>query len=219
MSRSRSLNRRHRIILSAGIAASVAVHAVLFAAMRFDFEPLPERTADIAITPTHPVEFVPVPEEAIEVVPLAGAFTSPALAALADAGGGAADTPPIGTQAAPVASASSTAALTVPVVETGALPAYEQLTVMDPLSNVPVDPIAFSDLPEAETTAEAGEGDDGIEVYVPGSIGKAKRQWAKGIGDGESDDGRGSGLLIGVGRGGGHCPMPGRGRIPVSRIR
>ena len=219
MSRSRSLNRRHWTILSAGVAASIGVHALLFAIMKFEFQPLPERDTSIAFKPTHPVEFIAVEEEAIEVVPIVGAFTREASAQLADAGGGVADTPPVGTRAAPVASASSAAAQAVPVVETSALPAYEQLAVMDPLSNAAVDPIAFSDLPEAETRAEEDEGDDGIEVYVPGSIGKAKRQWAKGIGDGEAGEGSGSGLLIGVGRGGGHCPMPGRGRIPVSWMR
>ncbi|MCI0434162.1 MAG: hypothetical protein L0271_11080 [Gemmatimonadetes bacterium] len=212
-SRSRTLGKRHRRTLIASVIASGAVHAALFAAMKFEYEPLSAREAEIAAVAVKPVEFVPVDEEPIEVIRLRGAFTS---TAPMPEGGGAADTPPLGVEGASFTAAASAALLSEPLLVTGTEPAFERLTVVDPMTQAAVEPIAFADLPAAETAAEVEDGDDGVEVYIPGSVGKAKRQWAKGIGEDESGDGRGAGLSIGIGGGGGHCPMPGRGRIPVS---
>ena len=68
----------------------------------------------------------------------------------------------------------------------------------------------------------ASESDeDDIPIYVPGSIGQAKRNWANANGTGGGDAGEGSAIRIGFGgRGGGHCPVPGKGRLkpPVWKL-
>jgi hypothetical protein len=60
-------------------------------------------------------------------------------------------------------------------------------------------------MPAAEATAPAAAEND-VPLYVPGSIGKAKRQWAGGDGSGD----RAGGLRTFVIGSGGHCPVPGR---------
>lgn len=86
-------------------------------------------------------------------------------------------------------------------------PAFAELPVMDPLSNQVVQPIAFAELPVAETP-EIADDDFDLPLYVPGSIGAAKRGWAGSNGSpGTSKDGRGRIIVM---TGGGHCPVPGR---------
>jgi hypothetical protein len=91
--------------------------------------------------------------------------------------------------------------LTTPVAE-----AFEQLAVVDPLTNSEVQPIEFPELPAVETPAPAADAESDVPLYVPGSIGKAKRQWAGGDAVVEKRNGRG----FVVTSGGGHCPVPGR---------
>jgi hypothetical protein len=92
---------------------------------------------------------------------------------------------------------------TAPPAEVG--PAYDALEIIDPRRNVEATPVALTELPSLES-APAGGGDD-VPLYTPGSIGKAKRQWAAAAAP-EEEPGRFRGLVVG---GGGHCPMPGKG--------
>ena len=210
MNRSASLDRRHRRILFGGVSASIAVHAALFATLQFDIPQLGKRADMVAVLPAPEPE---QPEEEpmkTELIQIASA-SAPATAA---GDGGAASVPPQGVQAAGRLSiAASAAPVEAAIADFATKPAFEQLAVVDPMTRAAIRPVAFDALPAAETTAEGDDGDDGVPLYVPGSIGKAKRQWAKGMG--ESDAGNGGGIRIGIGLGsGGHCPMP--GRVPVS---
>jgi hypothetical protein len=85
-------------------------------------------------------------------------------------------------------------------------PAFASLPVMDPLSNDIVKPVAFADLPVADTP-EVEDDESGIPLYVPGSIGAAKRGWAGTNGTSPARESRGR---IAIVQGGGHCPVPGR---------
>jgi hypothetical protein len=96
--------------------------------------------------------------------------------------------------------------LPVPVMAPVADAAFEQLAVVDPLTNSEVQPVEFPQLPAVETPAPAADAESDVPLYVPGSIGKAKRQWAGGDAVVEKRNGRG---LVVTG-GGGHCPVPGR---------
>lgn len=96
-----------------------------------------------------------------------------------------------------------------PALATG--PAFEVMPVLDPLTGHTVQPVAFETL---EVASAPDTGDD-IAVYVPGSIGKAKRKWAGGDGAVERRDARNGGFVL-VG-GGGHCPVPGRVIPPIFR--
>jgi hypothetical protein len=209
MNRTASLDRRYRRILRGGVAASVLVHAALFASLRFEIPGL-EGESVIALVAPEQWEEPTVEQAPIELIQFAAASSSTAPAAEA----GAAALPPIG-EAGAATLQVATSAIEANITDVAAEPAFETLAVVDPMTNAAVKPIAFDALPAVTTTApgEAEAEDDGVEVYVPGSIGKAKRQWARGIG--EADAGSGPGGLRGViAIGGGHCPMP--GRVPVS---
>jgi hypothetical protein len=207
MNRTRSLDRRYRRILYSGLAVSAGVHAALIG-VGFD---APLLSGDTTIE----VERIAVEEfDAVEVVAIQPALTAPT-------GGEASDLAPAGpvsdaspspaarsAAASPVASAPPAPAPTVPEV------AFEQLTVLDPLSSAPIRPVEFTTLRVAVATLPVdsemnGQAEDDIEVYVPGSIGAAKRQW--GGTEASNTLGGGSGISIFAGGGsGGHCPMPGR---------
>jgi hypothetical protein len=206
MNRTTALDRRHRRVLVGGIAASVAVHAALFAILRFEV-PVLERTVAV-LTFEAPAETNRTVEEepALELLQLA-VLSEPHSSA------GAAALPPTGELAAATLAIAASSASIEATVTSVAEPAFETLAVVDPLTNAAIRPIAFDALPAVATTAEADEGDDGVEVYVPGSIGKAKRQWARGVGDADYGDGGRTRIGI-ISIGGGHCPMP--GRVPVS---
>ena len=210
MNRTASLDRRYRRILVGGVIASVLVHAALFASLRFEIPGL-ERDSVIALEAPEQWKEPTVEQAPIELIQFAAAASSTAPAAEA----GAAALPPIGEAGAATLQVATSAAIEANITDVAAEPTFETLAVVDPMTNAAVKPIAFDALPAVTTTAPAAAEaeDDGIEVYVPGSIGKAKRQWARGIG--EADAGVGTSGRRGIiAIGGGHCPMP--GRVPVS---
>jgi hypothetical protein len=208
MNRTASLDRRYRRILVGGVTASVLVHAALFALLRFEIPRL-EREAVIALETPEQWEEPTVEQAPIELIQFTAAASNTAPEA------GAAALPPIGEAGAATLQVATNAAIEATITDGAAEPAFETLAVVDPMTNATVKPIEFDALPAVTTTApaEAEAEEDGIEVYVPGSIGKAKRQWARGIG--EADAGVGTSGRRGIiAIGGGHCPMP--GRVPVS---
>lgn len=208
MDRTRSLDRRYRRILYGGLAVSVGAHAALLG-VSFDVPLLSDSTMEVA-------RIAPDPFDAIEVVPMeAIAFEAPAGAVIEALAAGPVDAAPA---AAPARSAASSPAASAPPVAAPVVAevAFEQLTVFDPLSSAPIRPVEFTDLPVAIASLPVdseldGEAGDDIEVYVPGSIGAAKRQWSGGTGT-TALAGEGGARIFGGGGSGGHCPMPG-GRI------
>jgi hypothetical protein len=210
MNRSRDLDRSYRRLLTAGLGVSALIHVGLLA-MKFTAPALPRPTSSVVFERVVPVVEEPIQQRTrvIQLIP-APATTSAAEAPILDAA-----------PAAP--SAASASATPVAVSETGsgapvpaaarAEVAYEKMPVIDPLSMGEVSPVVFTDLPVAATDPNALEdGEADVPLYVPGSIGKAKRNWAGGIGSNEIGNGRGA--FVVVGGGGGHCPMPGRGAAP-----
>jgi hypothetical protein len=90
--------------------------------------------------------------------------------------------------------------------------------VVEPVGSRAVTPVAFDDLAVAEMAAPMSAEEDDVPVYVPGSIGRAKRGWAAtGEGEGTGLGGLRSGWTLVDGRGDGHCPVvpPGRGLPPT----
>lgn len=207
MDRTRALDRRHRRILGAGIAVSLAVHAAVLASVRFDVMPL-HRDAAAALELLPPDALGTVWEKAPEIVqtrPTEVALHPLDFDVLGTSGAGGAPPPP--RAAAPAGGVNS------PVVPTGSL-AFQEMVVIDPLTNGRTVPVSFGDLPEAAFTVAADSEDD-LPVYVPGSVGRAKRNWANGAGAGNGTTGEGPGRGIGVvGVGGGLCPLPLPGRGP-----
>jgi hypothetical protein len=204
MDRSRTLDRQYRRILYGGLALSAAAH-VGFLALRFTAAPLPAESSTIAFQPAGD-EFVQPPEARIQLIQFASNSSV-------------ADAAPISDAAPALPEAASASAVPVAVIESGAgAPvasaavaeiAFERIPVMDPLSGGEISPIVFTDLPAASaggTELEEGEAD--VPVYVPGSIGRAKRNWAGG--NGASPEGQARGAFVIIGGSGGHCPMPGR---------
>jgi hypothetical protein len=201
MNRTTSLDRRYRRILVGGVAASILVHAALFASLRFEIPGLQRNSVITMAAPDDPVREL-LPMEVLQFTAAPASTTDAGAASLAPSSKATAPAPRIAAATSPDAA----------VVEAAAEPAYETLNVVDPLTNAAVRPIAFDALPAVASAAPAAEADDGVEVYVPGSVGKAKRDWARGIGEAESGPGGGRIGIVAIG--GGHCPMP--GRVPVS---
>lgn len=206
MNRTASLDRRHRRILAGGVIASAVVHAALFASLRFEI-PIDGHDSEISLVP----QAMDVPAETAVLELLSFALTAAPSAPSAEAG--AAALPPMGGAPAGAESVAASPAFESVMTEHAAGPAFETLAVVDPMTNASVQPIAFDALPAVTTAAPADSEEDGVQVYVPGSVGKAKRQWARGIGEADAADGRGARIGI-IAVGGGHCPMP--GRVPVS---
>ncbi|MGD8278650.1 MAG: hypothetical protein PVH00_11515, partial [Gemmatimonadota bacterium] len=172
MDRIRALDRRHRRILGAGIAASLAVHAAVLASVRFEVLPL-ERNAVTALELVPADAATTVWKDAPEIVqtqPTEATMRPLDFDALGASGAGGAPPPPRATAPA--------GGVNTPVVPTGSL-AFQEMVVVDPLTNGRIVPISFGDLPEAEFTV-AAESEDDLPIYVPGSVGQAKRNWAKG---------------------------------------
>lgn len=217
MDRIRALDRRHRRILGAGIVASLAVHAAVFASVRFEVLPLKHESVS-AMELIQPDAVTAVWEKAPEVVQTRPIEAAPDPQVLFDAlgasGAGGASPPP--------RAAAPAGGVATPVVPTGTQ-AFQQMVVLDPLTAGRVTPVSFGDLPEAEFTV-AAESEDDLPVYIPGSVGRAKRNWAKGAGAGNGTTGDGKGMGIGVvGTGGGICPMPlpgrgGKAKPPVWKL-
>jgi hypothetical protein len=213
MSRSRMIRRENKRALAFGIGLSLAAHAAVFAFVRMDIASLERTVPTITILEA---DSPPLMEpEALELVELRfteAAPLSPVPLASARAG-----------SAAPAAAASlpsaapATASLDAAVHPTLSIAeqTYDQLVVLEPIRNVVVEPVPFDELTVAETTPSAQPDEAEVPVYVPGSIGKAKRGWAS-ENDGEARTGTGVAWTFGPGgRGDGHCPMPGKGgRVP-----
>jgi hypothetical protein len=209
MDRTRSLDRRYRRILYGGLAVSAAAHAALIG-VRFHVPVLSDDTMQVeqlALTPFDAVEVVQV-QVAMSAFP-AGAMNDVVPA------GPVADAAP----AAPSMSAAPTPVSASPTAPAPVVPevAFEQLVVFDPLSSAPVRPVEFEELQVAQVSMPVdsglnGEAEDDVELYVPGSIGAAKRAWGGSSGTDVRGGGEGGVRIFGGGGSGGHCPMPG-GRI------
>lgn len=215
MNRTRTLDRRYRHILYGGLAVSAGVHAALLG-VRFHAE-LPGEDSPIEVE-----RIVERPlDDVIEIVALQDALEMAQAGVTAElAPGRISDAAP----AAPSQSAAASASASAPPVPAPTVPAvaFEELTVVDPLSQAPIRPVVFTDLPLAMAEAPVdsdleGEAEDDVEVYIPGSIGAAKRAWSGSTGTNPLGGGNG-GLRIFGGVGGGHCPMPGGGGRAVPPI-
>jgi len=206
MNRSRELDRSYRRLLTAGIGVSALIHVGVLA-MKFTAPALPQASASIVFEPVVPVaeepteertrllQFIPAPatNNASEL-PISEA--APAAPSMASA------------SATPVGASDAGTGAPLPAAAVAEV-AFEKLPVIDPLSMGEVSPVVFTDLPVAAVDAnELEDGEADVPVYVPGSIGKAKRNWAGGTGSNEIGNGRGAFVI--VGGGGGHCPMPGK---------
>lgn len=222
MSRYRDLNRQNRRALAAGIGLSVAFHA---AVLVWGGIGIPGRDAQpratISFEAYRPAETRPEAIQRVVTLEVAVPQAAPASVALFEAAPASASG---GAPAAPAAPASAAAATAVAGAGAPNLPAvaaveevtFDRISIVDPLSSARVEPIAFTELPEAGTGTPETAVAANIPVYEPGAVGAAKRKWAGG-GSGEGAGTTGAGFTIGVGTGrGGHCPMPGRGRGPVA---
>lgn len=210
MNRTRALDRRYRHILYGGLAVSAGVHAALLAVsfhvpLLSDDRPMEVET------------IVEQPFDAAEIVAIRDAVLPAEAGVLTEAAPG-----PVSeaAPAAPARSAAASATASSPPVPAPTVPevAFEQLTVVDPLSQATIRPVLFTDLPvalaEAPVDSEMdGEAEDDVEVYVPGSIGAAKRAWSGSTGTSAPGGGTG-GIRVFGGGGGGHCPMPGGRAVP-----
>jgi cytoskeletal protein RodZ len=204
--------RSHRTI-AYGLGVSVAIHFAVLSLVHFSAPDL-ERSSNplVSFKDPQPVTVI----EEIALAPVQDATPVDATApemeivgeSLAGAAATSAATPSSGQPSPATAPANGDPVL--PATETGAA------SLTQPVENVTDPALAIlADSARDETTSEAE--DDDVPIWRPGSVGKAKRQWANnGSGAGERGDGEGVGIFIG--RGGGHCPMPGRGRArpPVS---
>lgn len=212
MDRTRSLDRRYRRILFGGLAVSAGVHAALIG-VSFDVPAIADGTLQVE-------KLAATPFDAVELLQLE---TSPTINAAAGVmndvmpAGPVADASP----AAPSTSAAASPVAASPVPPAPVVPevAFERITVFDPLSAAPVRPVEFEQLEVAQVTLPvdsdlAGEAEDDIEVYVPGSIGAAKRAWGGSSGAGAVGGADGGVRVFGGGGSGGHCPMPGGRMVP-----
>jgi len=207
-------DRRSHRTLAYGLGVSLAIHLMLLSWVRFSAPDLTQ-PADprVSFEDPQPVTVI----EEIALAPVQDAMPVDATApemeivgeSLAGAAATSASTPSSGQPTPATAPANGDPIL--PALETAAAASLSQPVdaVTDPALAV------LADSARAETTSEAE--DDNVPVWRPGTVGKAKRQWANN-GSGAGERGEGDGVGIFIGRGGGHCPMPGRGRArpPVS---
>jgi hypothetical protein len=202
-------DRRPRRALSLGLGISATIHFLVLAFVRFSAPPL-ERPPEPVVTFETPAPVMVVEEVPLAPVPdaLPVDATAPEMEIVGESLAGAA-----ATAAATISSAEPTPA-TAPASGEPILAAAETgpASLTEPVDVVADPALAIlADSAVHETTSVAD--DDGAPIWRPGTVGKAKRQWAdNGSGAGERSDGEGVGIFIG--RGGGHCPMPGRGRRP-----
>jgi hypothetical protein len=204
--------------LAIGLGASVIVHLAVLGLLRFDATelPAPEKVV-VEFDAPSPLAIVEeeTPPPIQEAAPIDA--SAPEMEIIGDSEAGEA-----ATSAAIPATAEPTPA-TAPLAGDPILPAAETdlfASLTEPALAVTEPALAvIHEAPEAATTSD--ELDASVPVWRPGSVGKAKRQWANN-GTGAGERGNGDGVGIFMGRGGGHCPMPGRGRgavIPPSWFR
>lgn len=206
---------RHARALAIGIGASATIHFVLLALLRFNAPAAPTRAEPVVtFEPAQPiavVEEIPIPMQEADPVDATAAEMEEVGVSLAGAASTSAATPASAEPTPSAAPANGDPIL--PAAETAPAVALTEtvLAVTDPALAV------ITEAAEAETTSD--ELDESVPVWKPGSVGKAKRQWASN-GTGVAETGIGIGGSILIGRGGGHCPMPGRGRgrppVPAS---
>lgn len=199
---------RHTRALAIGIGVSVAIHVVALLVFRFSTAlPAPEAERLVTFEPPEPIAIVEeAPAPPVQEADPVDA-TAPEMDIIGESLEGAAAT------AAAVPGAAQPTPAEAPLNGDPILPAAEVAetpTLTEPTLAVTEPALAvIAEAAEAETTSE--ELDENVPVWQPGSVGKAKRQWANnGSGASRRGDGDGVGILIGLG--GGHCPMPGRGR-------
>lgn len=210
MSSRRRTSRRAVVI---GVGVSLAAHGVVFAflSMEVPVMPKPEPVTYVFGEAPSPA---PAQEPVMQVVELK-LNESPALSleTTVSLGGGAEEAGASASSAPAPADARAIA----PTVSSSDL-SFDQLLVVEPVGSEVVTPVAFDQLTVAETAAPATPVKEEVPVYVPGSIGRAKRGWAA-AGDGNGSGARGvrSGWALVDGRGDGHCPLdpPGRGLPPT----
>lgn len=196
--------------LAYGLGASLVIHAAVLGLFRFHTPEAtePEKTV-VAFEAPAPIEILeeePMPVQEADPVDA----TAPEMDVVAESlSGEAATSAAVPAQAEPTPAAA-------PVNGDPILAAAEaapEVALTEPTLAVTEPALAVvHEAPDASTTSE--EIDESVPVWRPGSVGSAKRQWARnGTGAGTRGDGDGVGVIFG--RGGGHCPMPGRGRGPV----
>jgi hypothetical protein len=208
-----SRRRTSRRAVVFGIGVSLAAHAAVFAFLSMEV-PVLEKRAPVTWVFGEAPSLEPAQDPVMQVVELrledAAALS---LETTVSAGGGAEEAGASPSSAPAPADARAIA----PTVSSSDL-SYDQLMVVEPVRSQVVTPVAFDQLAAAETAAPATPEKDDAPVYVPGSIGRAKRGWAAaGEGDGSGARGVRSGWTLVSGTGDGHCPMdpPGRGLPPT----
>lgn len=203
MNRTRQLKRAHTRILGVALGVSLLAHGAALALIRFDLPAREIRARTIGIQPDAPSWS----ERAVRLVrldePKPEPLTRPMFAV---AGGGA--TPSASASAGgATATAPAPGGLRLPA-SASLGPGFSRLRVIDPRSNSEDLPVSFADLRPAEAAQATAAAEDD-QPYEPGSIGRAKRQWAGAMaGDRDAGPGRGRFVIL---PGDGHCPMPGRG--------
>lgn len=209
----RSRRRTNRRAVVFGIGVSLAAHAVVFAFLSMEV-PVMEKRAPVTYVFGEAPSSAPELARVMEVVELrvdeAAALT---VETMVSAGGGAEEA-----GASPSNAPSPAESRAIAPTVTSADLSYDQLLVLEPVESRAVTPVAFEELASAETVAPAAPRKEDVPVYVPGSIGRAKRGWAAaGDGAGSGAEGLRTGWTLVNGSGDGHCPLvpPGRGLPPT----
>lgn len=204
MNRTQRLRGHYRRAAWLGLGLSIALHAGILAIVRFNVPAVPsQRNGVTEVASVDEPEARQLPD-AIEVVTIRSATAQPDRAG----SGSAASSSAPATASAPAPAPAAGEPMLPASVEPGS--SFDRFAILDPLDNATAQPVAFTSLPVAETTPHENPTDE-VPVYVPGSVGKAKRQWAN---EGNGEDDRGVGLGWGVVVGDDHCPMPSGGRGP-----
>ncbi len=194
MSRQIRIDRRFGRALFIGLGLSIGIHAALVALLRFEVtvDPAAERQITFADAPAPP-------EEAMQVVQFEGRLPDFGGGDTGESGG---DGPTLAATAMPRMIPDSDHGMEVAAVASDERN-YDALLVVDPLNAAQNAAVDITKLPEAQTMVAT------VPVYEPGSVGEAKRRWAREGGVGQAGGGSGSGTGWTIG-GGDHCPVPGR---------
>lgn len=208
---SRRLTSRRAVVL--GIGVSVAAHVAVFAFVSMHVPALEERQPVTWIYGEAPSP-TPAEEPVMKVVELRLEDQARMSLETTVSAGGGAEEPAAAPSSAP--SPADAHAVAPTVASSGR--SYDQLLVVEPVRSQVVTPVALDQLATAESVAPATPEKDETPVYVPGSIGRAKRGWAAaGDRDGSGANGTRAGWTLVSGTGDGHCPLdpPGRGLPPT----